>query len=145
MEDNFNRAKCILLRDYRTAIENTECFNKNQLIYTQLVEDTEITISEYLWLMIPKEIAKYLTLRLIREIGPENINYDISQSERDSKNPWIKIPAATINLSPGFHMYEFIFDNIELDVTQTYYFCYQLQLDNPDKPYVYMNRSGNND
>lgn len=144
MYQSLKTAKCVPLLPYSDAISSAHTFNKNQLSsYTQTIDGNNVVVSDYLWLLIPQDLAKYLTLVQVNELGVETIPYDISQISRETFHPWLKLPAATINLVPGFHMYEFIFDNKEMDVSQRFYFCYYMQVNNPDKPYVYMERNEN--
>lgn len=53
---------------------------------------------------------------------------------------WIDIPVDCLNLDTGYHQYlvEFI-NNVTAD-TLYLYFSYMIQNDDPDKPYIYMNR-----
>lgn len=53
---------------------------------------------------------------------------------------WIDIPVENLNLDIGMHVYTLEFVNTATGDTVFEYFCYTIQSDNPDKPYIYMNR-----
>ena len=93
-----------------------------------------------LWLEMPKDIAKDLTLEQVKELGIEPIDIPASFIKRNGIKPWLVIDMTFINLTPGFHMLQFVFYNNLLDVYQSYYFSYMVQVDNPDKSYIYMER-----
>ena len=94
-----------------------------------------------LWLEIPRDIAKDLTLELVRELGISQREIDIeTYIVREDIKPWLIINPNGLDFTPGFHMLQFIFRNQELQVYQSLYFSYTAQVDNPEKPYIYMNR-----
>jgi hypothetical protein len=94
-----------------------------------------------LWLEIPKEIAKDLTLEQAKILGMYPTDIDIETAiVRDSVRPWLVVNPEVLDMSPGFHMLQFIFRNQVLQVYESYYFSYTSQVDNPEKPYIYMER-----
>lgn len=58
----------------------------------------------------------------------------------DMKSPWIDIPVDCLDLSLGLHTYTIELVNALTNDTFYQYFNYTIQEDNPDKPYIYMNR-----
>lgn len=56
-------------------------------------------------------------------------------------NPlWIDIPFDCLNLNIGLHDYTIEFVNIITGDTYYQYFCYRIQSDNLEKPYIYIDR-----
>ena len=55
-------------------------------------------------------------------------------------HPWVDIPVDLLNLSIGLHTYSLEFINLVTGDTFYQYFNYTIQDDDPDKPYIYMNR-----
>lgn len=58
----------------------------------------------------------------------------------DLKRPWIDIPVDCLDLDLGLHTYTVEFVNTTTGDTLYQYFNYTIQIDNPDKPYIYMER-----
>lgn len=118
------------------------------LIYTESIAN-RLTINSHnfdtkIWLEIPKDIAKDLTLTEVRQLGLTPTVIDIEQNiVREDKKPWIVLNPNGIDKTAGFHMIEFTFRNQAVQDYQQFYFSYTAQVDNPDKPYVYMERTDN--
>lgn len=121
--------------------------------YGQLLPYTEslaniVTIHEPqfntpIWLEMPRADAKDLTIYQIKELGLNPTEIDIQSVTRDGVRPWIAIEASVLDMTPGFHMIQIIFTNTVLNVYQSYYFSYMAQIDDPAKPYIYMERTDN--
>ena len=92
------------------------------------------------WLEIPKDIAKDLTLTSVKELGLESKDIDLVNITRDSVRPWLVFNPNGLNKDPGFHMLQFVFRNNNTNTFQLFYFSYMAQVDNPEKPYIYMER-----
>lgn len=122
---------CGQLLEYRESLANITTIHEPQK-------------SQDLWLEIPRHIAKDLTLTQARELGlnPTDINI-VEAIERDSVRPWLMINPTYLDFTPGFHMIQFIFRNEALNVYQSFYYSYMSQVDNPEKPYIYMQREDN--
>lgn len=115
------------------------------LPYKESIASTKTMATEQyewkLWLEIPKDIAKDLTLEQVKELGLNPTEIDIETAiVRDSVRPWLVLNPLYIDQTPGFHMLQFIFRNQALNVYQSFYFSYLSQVDNPEKPYIYMKR-----
>ena len=92
---------------------------------------------------------KCLLVEIPEELRSNSIFFKISELNGDSKKlegkisvpnkTWIEIDSNGLNLSIGQHIYELKFLVNELDVVN-YYFIYNIQSDNPDKPYLYMEK-----
>lgn len=121
---------------YHDAIRQSRIFNINE-------------IENILWLKIP-DPSKYdsahssdLFLKSVYELNStdEFVELDFTDDiERDSRRVWLKINTNMLNTSPGFHMYKFMFIDTRFNEEQNFFFAYKIQTDNPDKPYIYMNR-----
>lgn len=121
--------------------------------YGQLLPYTEslasiVTIHEPqfntpIWLEMPRADAKDLTIYQIKELGLNPTEIDIQSVTRDGVRPWVTIEASVLDMTPGFHMIQFTFTNTVLNVYQSYYFSYMAQIDDPAKPYIYMERTDN--
>ena len=121
--------------------------------YGQLLPYTEslaniVTIHEPqfntpIWLEMPRADAKDLTIYQIKELGLNPTEIDIQSVTRDGVRPWVAIEASVLDMTPGFHMIQIIFTNTVLNVYQSYYFSYMAQIDDPAKPYIYMERTDN--
>lgn len=121
--------------------------------YGQLLPYTEslaniVTIHEPqfntpIWLEMPRADAKDLTIYQIKELGLNPTEIDVQSVTRDGIRPWVAIEASVLDMTPGFHMIQFTFTNIVLNVYQSYYFSYMAQIDDPAKPYIYMERTDN--
>lgn len=121
--------------------------------YGQLLPYTEslaniVTIHEPqfntpVWLEMPRADAKDLTIYQIKELGLNPTEIDIQSVTRDGIRPWIAIEASVLDMTHGFHMIQFTFTNTVLNVYQSYYFSYMAQIDDPAKPYIYMERTDN--
>jgi hypothetical protein len=127
-----NSPNCGELLPYIESVAKTVTFNTNEF-------------NRRFWLAIPKDDAKDLTLEQVTELGliPKDISiedYIEREAQGDSLKPWLIINPEGLDKSAGFHMIQFTFMNNKLNVYQSFYFSYISQVDNPDKPYIYMNR-----
>lgn len=99
------------------------------------------TIEPYIWVKLPTELSKYLSLYQIDEVtnGVVSVDYtDYVQIE--PCKPWIRFDSKMFNLTPGLHTYKLSFVNKFDGDTVSLYISYRLQDDCPDKPYIYMDR-----
>ena len=113
------------LATYDDAIRNALFLNKQ-------------TLGEKFYCRIPSEQFHDTELVSICEIGHDNIPAESFSTAEN--NPWIDINAAAMNLTAGPHMYQFKFRNTRFGEIMYLYLYYNLQDDNPEKPYIYMNR-----
>jgi len=118
------------LYDYNEAIIHSEVINVGEL-------------QDNIWLKLPDESAKYLTLTSVNSIGFENngTSIDITdKTTRETNRIWIEVDKSVFSFSMGFHMYQLVFDDSGTGSTLSLYFCYHIQDNKPDKDYIYMNR-----
>ena len=60
--------------------------------------------------------------------------------ERDEQRPWIDIQATILDTTAGQHVYRMTFQKPDCKLKATCWFSYIIQDNNPEKPYIYMNR-----
>lgn len=109
---------------YEDMSKFTSVFNINQF-------------NDIIWIHIPDSDSKYLTDISIREMYQS----DFIQYSRELSYPWMYINSSELNKSPGQHIYEIkLKDSRYLEGNCYLYFSYIIQDDNPDKPYIYMDR-----
>lgn len=118
------------LYDYNEAIIHSAVINVGEL-------------QDNIWLKLPDDIAKYLTLTGISSIGFENNGTSIDITDkvtRVTNRVWLEVDKSVFSLASGFHMYQLMFDDSGTGSIYNLYFCYHIQDNKPDKDYVYMNR-----
>lgn len=128
-----NNTYCLYL--YEDAIKNVKIVNINQLDY-------------YTYIRIPEYMNINQQLYSITEVNTSTLSEPVdlyAYIQRDYLRPWLKIQTDMFNLMVGFHMYKFAFVDTETNDTTCLYFIYHIQNDNPEKPYIYMNRDVDND
>lgn len=113
--------------------------------YNQLPNNTVVInnhqVEFFLWIELPHESSAYIELFQIDEIssGSNELNYH-KFLHRAYRRPWIRLNSGILNLEIGQHIYKMSFIDTRTDDVLSLYFSYILQNDNPDKPYVYMDR-----
>lgn len=112
---------------YKDISKYTQVFNKNALEY--------IT-----WINIPTELCHIHRLFQVDQILPNTGELDISSMEQQCHKPWIKVPTDALDTSIGQHIYKMSFINTSSNDILSMYFSYIIQSDNPDTPYIYMDR-----
>ena len=118
------------LYSYNEAIIHSEVINVGEL-------------QDSIWLKLPDDMAKYLTLTGVSSIGFENNGTSIDITDkvtRITNRIWIEIDKSVVSFDPGFHMYQLVFDDSGTGSILNLYFSYHIQDNNPDKDYIYMNR-----
>lgn len=102
-------------------------------------------LQDKFFLKLPNGLAKYLTLTKIESVGLENNGSDVDiegKVEQETGRIWIIIDKGVFDVTVGFHMYRLIFEDSALQTERHLYFCYHIQDNAPEKPYIYMNREG---
>lgn len=128
MIDKLSDNNCGQLLPYRESLANIITIHSPQNTWN-------------LWLEIPRDMAKDLTLYQVKILGLEPTDIDIATNiVRESVRPWLVVDPSALDFTPGFHMIQFVFMNEVLNVYQSFYFSYMSQVDNPEKPYIYMNQ-----
>lgn len=103
-------------------------------------------LEEFIWISIPTLIARTCYLYDVQEVCPKYraIENYVEIFEIRDKYPWIKVKSSGLNQSIGTHVYALDYVNPSTNDTMSIYFAYIIQDDNPEKPYIYMNREDDN-
>lgn len=133
-----------MLRDIRIFSIVFEAVRRDQVsAFDQVFHKDELPY--YGWIHLPTDIAKYLDLVEVKNVDTDkDVDFHLDW-EREDIHPWYKLRLESLDLTLGTHMYRLKFDNTFLHDELDLYFRYTIQDDNPDKPYVYMNRSEGED
>ena len=95
-------------------------------------------IQKWLIVSLPKSMID-VTITNVSEIGSnvkeENIADDCVQVKG---RHWLDIPSEKLNIKAGYHIYKICFDDNITGIECTMYFAYNIQDDNPEEPYNYM-------
>ena len=124
--------------------------NLEACFYNQLPTYTPVfnlsTIEHFMWVHLPSIcIERCGTLFEISEIvDGKSVEVNIySTITREGNKPWLRLLSSSLNLSTGQHIYKLSFIDKHTDDVFSLYISYIIQNDNPDKPYIYMNRDDN--
>lgn len=97
--------------------------------------------SEVVCVKLPPQMLRDMDLIEIYNLNAsEDVDF-ADQVTRDEHRPWIDISSSILDLTPGQHTYRMTFQKSECKLKATCWFCYIIQENNPEKPYIYMNRS----
>lgn len=117
---------CSLLAD--EAISNPKVINKQ-------------TLNEYIYVSIPPHIACNCALYGVCEVCPKFVPLDYADFIiLEGHHPWVRVKSNKLNLSIGLHVYELKYVDTSSNATFSLHFAYILQDNDPDKPYIYMDR-----
>lgn len=113
---------------YNDLAKNSKVFNTSEIEY-------------HLWIYMNPEDVREASFLEAYEVSPEIHDSDVHTSifERES-TCWIRAVTRSLNLNPGKHTYKLKMVNKFTDTDFSLYVSYYIQDDNPDKPYVYMNK-----
>lgn len=118
------------LYDYSDAIAHSETISVCETM-------------DKIWLKLPNGLAKYLTLYQLIKLGPENNGTEVDiadKIQRDTNRTWLTASRTLFDMTAGFHMYQLVFLDSFTQQYRDLYFCYHIQDNDPEKPYIYMNR-----
>ena len=121
-----NAIQCCLACSHSEVNQHSVVFSKSAL-------------SEYIWVRLP-EVSSNFIIDSIRCINPNTVILDLDNILME--NIWLKLPIGLMDVSSGTKIYQMRFNHRLLNETLTLYFGYVIQDDNPEKPYVYMKRGG---
>ena len=95
----------------------------------------------HLFVHIPVEVSRNYALYEIEEVsGNVSKPYSLDFVSHDRGHPWYRLISDVMNKEIGHHTYKMSFVNKQTDEVCSLYFAYVIQSNNPDKPYVYMDR-----
>ena len=99
--------------------------------------------SEIVCVKLPPQMPRDMELSEIYNLNAsEDVDFS-DQVTRDENRPWIDISSSILDLTPGQHTYRMTFRKSDCKLAATCWFCYIIQDNNPDKPYIYMDREEN--
>ena len=113
-----------IIKLYKCRVSNTQIFN-------------DISMPTILHLEIPEDcvglcIITFSNLDSLSEYCPPDI--------LNMSGKWIDVESRHLDKAPGFHRYRI--QGNKAGEMISLYFNYRVQSDNPEKPYIYMNRGG---
>ncbi len=121
--------KTLIASSYETISKNSLVINLAELDYFLYVKlEPPLTSQWYLYRI--EEKMKDGSLKKMR--FPETV--------RKESPTWLRFKTDFINKEIGMHQYKVTFVDTVTDVSTSLWFAYIIQNDNPDKPYVYMER-----
>ena len=96
--------------------------------------------SEVVCVKLPPQMPR--DMQLI-EIYNLNSSEDLDFTDfvtRNENRPWVDIQSSILDTTAGQHTYRMTFAKEEIKLTATCWFSYIIQDNNPEKPYIYMQR-----
>ena len=96
--------------------------------------------SDIVCVKLPPEFPRDMQLT---EIYNLNASEDIDYSDyvtRDENKPWIDIQSSILDVTAGQHTYRMTFSRLGDKLSATCWFSYIIQDNDPEKPYIYMDR-----
>lgn len=114
-----------------------QCALKKKILsYSKVFNKSRIQ-SHDIWMILPEELSILFDVQNIREI---KTGFIVPSESMFREGKFIKINNEVINEEIGLHTYELTMKN---QITNDLFYCYaqySIQDDNPDTPYIYMNR-----
>ena len=96
--------------------------------------------SEVVCVKLPPQMPRDMDLTEIYNLNAsEDVDF-ADKTTRDEHRPWVDISSDILDLSAGQHTYRMTFQKPECKLKATCWFSYIIQDNNPEKPYIYMNR-----
>lgn len=98
-------------------------------------------VSEIICIKLPPEMPRDMNLA---EIYNLNSSEDVDFTDYVTRNeyrPWVDIQSSILDLTAGQHVYRMTFAKTDCKLKATCWFSYIIQDNNPEKPYIYMDRS----
>jgi len=96
--------------------------------------------SEIVCVKLPPQMPRDMDLTEIYNLNAsEDVDF-ADKTTRDEHRPWVDISSDILDLSAGQHTYRMTFQKPECKLKATCWFGYIIQDNNPEKPYIYMDR-----
>ena len=100
--------------------------------------------SEIVCIKLPPQMPRDMDLTEIYNLNAsEDVDF-ADQVTRDEHRPWIDISSTILDQTPGQHIYRMTFQKEDCKLKANCWFSYIIQENNPEKPYIYMDRNENN-
>lgn len=97
--------------------------------------------SEVVCVKLPPQLPREMQLVEIYNLNSgEELDFT-DFATRDNNRPWIDIQSSILDTTVGQHTYRMTFAQEEVKLSATCWFSYIIQDNNPEKPYIYMDRS----
>lgn len=97
-------------------------------------------ITEYVHIKLP-DWAYHSEILKIEEVSEYPTNpVNLIDVRKIPGHPWIDILFEALDDDPGYHIYKIEFRDLVTEDASLLYFAYNLQVDDPEKPYIYMHR-----
>lgn len=121
---------------FTTVIQSSQLSDlpSHTLIYN--VKD----FSDIVCVKLPPQMPRSMDLVELYNLDSEKDIDFIDQVTRDEHRPWIDISTSILDTKEGQHIYRMTFRNLGGKLKATCWFSYIIQNNNPEKPYIYMNR-----
>ena len=98
-------------------------------------------VSEVICVKLPPEMPRGMELTEIYNLNSsEDVDF-ADQVTREEHRPWIDIQTSILDTMVGQHTYRMTFSNLGCKLNATCWFSYIIQDNDPEKPYIYMNRN----
>ena len=98
-------------------------------------------IDYFLFVRVPQDFGRHYELYQVDEVA-DTIEKLCCKGlwEHDRGRPWYRFKSENLNMDPGYHMYRLSFVNYSTNDTSQLYISYIIQSNNPEKPYMYMDK-----
>lgn len=112
-------------------------------LYTVMYNKADF--SEIVCVKLPDGLPRDLVLSEIYNLdAAEDIDF-ADKATRDENRPWIDIDSSILDTTTGQHTYRMTFQHLGDKLNSTCWFSYIIQDNNPEKPYIYMDRNEDSD
>ena len=96
--------------------------------------------SDTVCVKLPPQMPRDMDLIEIYNLNASEELDFTDKTTRDEHRPWIDISSDILDLTAGQHVYRMTFSKPDCKLNATCWFSYIIQDNNPEKPYIYMNR-----
>lgn len=125
----------------RPVLQLTAC------TYDKIASNTSVLnldeMSYYMWIYTDPDVTSDCYFYEAAELDKENGPIIFADTFEQKGPSWIQVKTDFLDKEVGLHIYRLTFVDRITDDVFNLFFAYIIQDDNPDKPYVYMNRSDN--
>lgn len=122
---------------YITAIQSTHMsdLSNNTMVFN--LKDFSDTVC----IKLPDDFPRHFNLNEMYYLNDDKIIEFEDYVTRDEYHPWIDIKKNILDTSIGNHIYRLSFTEPDCTFAFSCWFGYIIQENNPEQPYVYMNRT----
>ena len=99
---------------------------------------------EIVCVKLPPQMPRDMDLTEIYNLNAsEDVDF-ADKTTREEHRPWIDIDRDILDITAGQHVYRMTFQKPDCKLKATCWFSYIIQDNNPEKPYIYMDRDEGN-